>query len=430
MKPTLRLTFALMIIFAGFNRCEKGPDEIGQKIMHPDDSVAAKYDTTFEMKTQLVRTDSFSTLYHFFDQRSFINSYSDLLIGGFEGPHFGKFKASFISQINKSDSINFAGDTLVAVGADLYFKVKERYGQVSNAEFNIYKINTDLTINNPYYSTTDPGAFYSEQDLISESAEILGDSLIKITLTQEFAEFLASADDTTMASQSDFRAFFPGIYAEMEYQDQGFLNKIALTNDTTKMELAYKKEGSSEEPDTLEYPIASSSIRFNTYDHNYEAATDPDINVNQFLKNDTAVSDSILLVDGLAGTRVKFSIPGEVREKFQKDSNFLARAEVQLSPYRQYKDFLFPQEVGMYTYTNDTNYVNISNNTFFDGSYRKDPNYYSCNITSYIQAYINGDVGNEFYLHTKNYQTEPGHLILRGTGKKTAVRLRIRYYKP
>src|SRR6056297_2538244 len=107
MKHALTLTLALSAIIVGFNQCEKGPEEFGQQVMHADDSISAKYDTSFVLNTKLVETDSFSTLYHFFNQMEFISNYPNVLLGGYKNQHFGTFKASFISQVEKADSTNF-----------------------------------------------------------------------------------------------------------------------------------------------------------------------------------------------------------------------------------------------------------------------------------------------------------------------------------
>jgi len=435
MKHALTLTLALSAIIVGFNRCEKGPEQFGEQIMHPDDSISAKYDTSFVMETQVVPTDSFSTLYHFFSQPDFISNYPHALIGGYEDPHFGTLKASFISQVEKADSTNFAGDNLEAVGADIYFKIEEHYGQIAGgAQLHLYKLNTDLGIDGPYYNTASAEDFYDPQDKISAYTDFMGDSLIKVTLTQDFADFLTTADDTTMGDVNDFKDFFQGFYAEMEYPEgSGFFTKLNLTNDTSRMELSVGEAGSDESPDTLTYRITSSSIRFNMFDHNYQEATYPGVNVNTYLNNDPAENDSILLVSGLGGPRAKLTIPEGVKEKFQQDSNFLARAEIQVKPIKQYNDFTgayFPDQVGMYTYSNDTTYLNISNNQFFNGTYDEETNVYSCNITTFVQAYIDGDVGNTLYLHTRNYQSEPAELIVSGTGHKQPIKLRIKYFKP
>ena len=433
-KHALTLTLALSAIIVGFNQCEKGPEEFGQQVMHADDSISAKYDTSFVLNTKLVETDSFSTLYHFFSQSEFISNYSNVLLGGYTNQHFGTLKASFISQVEKTDSTNFAGDSLEAVGAELYFKINERYGSVSNAQIQLYKLNKELDITDPYYNTEEAENFYNPEDKISAYTDFLGDTAIKVTLTQDFADFLTTADDTTMADGGDFKEFFKGFYAEMEYpQDAGFLNKINLTNDTTRMELAVRKIGTEETPDTLTYRLTSSSIRFNMFEHDYETATYPDVNVNTYLNNDTSKNDSILLISGLGGPRAKLTIPKGVKEKFSQDSIFLARAEVQVKPITQFlntSDIFFPDKVGIYTYSNDTSYLNISNSQLFNGEYNEDDNLYSCNITSFVQAYIEGQVGNTIYIQTNSYQTEPGQLIFSGTGNKQSIKLRIKYFKP
>jgi hypothetical protein len=430
MKRKLRqnLVFAVtaVITLLGFATCETGPEEFGKGVMHPDDSISAKYDTSFVMKTQVVPSDSFSTLYYFFSQPEFITNYPNMMIGGYKDRHFGTFNASFVSQLGKTDSVNFAGDTLEAVEAVLYFKINESYGEIEAGPMDVYKINQGLEITEPYYNNANPLDFYNPEDKISESTIYQGDSLIKV-----FADFLTTADDTTMADMGDFRAFMPGIYVTMETPtSDGYLKKLNITNDTTRLELAVRKGGTTEDPDTLEYPISSSSIRFNLFNHDYETATFPGVNVNEFLNNDPAESDSILLIDGLGGTRAKLTIPPAVKEKFVQDSNFLARAEIELRPIQQYNDFLFSESVAMYTYASDTSYVDISNNQFFNGEYDEETQTISCNVTSFIQAYINGDIGNEIYLHIKDYRFEPGLLIVSGTGHKSPINLRIKYFKP
>gem|GEM_PF-1742045 len=431
-KRYLGLMLVLPALALVFAQCEKEPEEFGEQIMHPDDSIKARFDTTYIMDSRVVRSDSFSTLYHFFDTPDYITEYSDMLIGGYVDPHFGSFKASFITQIGKSDSINFDEVPLQVEGANLYFHIKKIYPEIpSDAEMHVYKINKDLRIDNPYYNNIDPLEFYDPANKISESTEFIGDSIIKVKLTHDFATFLTTADDTTMADVGDFKDFFPGIYAEMAFpQGEGFINKLHLTSDTSHLELSFKEIDSEEAPDTLEYPINQGAIRFNLFKHDYQTASFPVVNANHFLNNDEAKNDSILLISGLGGTRAKLTLPEDIKQRFKQDSNFLARAEIVVKPIKQYNDFLFPDAVSMYTYANDTTYVNISDNNFFNGKYDEDANLYSCNITSFVQAYIEGDAGNSVYLHVPNPRFEPGQLIVTGTGHPNPIKLKIKYFKP
>ncbi len=431
MKHVLTVTLVLSALIASFTGCEDDPKRFGEQIMHPDDSITANYDTSYVLDTRVVPSDSFSTLYHFFDTRDFIRNYPSMLVGKVNNEFFGTMEASFITQVSKSDSINFEGDTLEAVGADLYFKIDDYYGPQNTGEFQVYKINKDLAIDEPYYNNTNAENFYSDQDLISSSTTYMGDSLIKVSLTKSFAEELTTADDTTMADPNDFLKFFQGIYVKMTPPNQdGFINKLNMTNDTTHMELVYRREGTTEEPDTLEYPINQGSIRFNIFRHDYQAATNPEVNVSNFLNNDESKNDSILMISGLGGTRAKITIPPEIRTKFQQDSVFLARASIEVKTMPEYNDFLQPDQLSMYSYFNDTSYVNVSNTNFFDGELDEDNNMYTCNITSYMQAFINEETDGTVYLHNNSYKTEPARLIFSGTGISRPIKLKIKYFKP
>lgn len=425
------LLFSVMIL--AVIACEKEAKEFGDQIMHPNDSIEADYDTSFQMGTFVEKSDSFPSLYSSIEAPTTIQ-HSNILLGEYLSPNFGRMKASFMSQIYKADSLSFSS-VEEGVGATLYFQIESSHGSFEESKVRVYKLNKELQISNNYYSTTDPGGFYDASDLISESTELLGDSIIKVNLTQSFAEFLASAEDTIMGDHGDFLEFFPGIFAEMETDGNSFLNNIKIANDTTRLELAYRAAG-EDEVDTLEYPIPSTALRVNTFEHYFEEATAPVKNAHRFLTNDSAENDSILLINGPGGTRAKLLIPEAVRETFNKketsqDNKFLARAEIELKPLISPDSPLFPESVGMYAYPRDTSYVSISQSQFFNGEYDEDRNVFSCNITSYLQAYINEEVdNNRLYIQTRNFRFQPGELIISGANHSTPIKLRIKYFKP
>ena len=422
LKQSLFLAGVFLVIFG----CEKEAKEFGEQIMHPDDTIVANYDTTFKVETFVERSDSFPTLYSSIETANSLQ-HSNLLLGEYFTPRFGRMKARFMSQIYKSDSVSFSN--VDSAGASLYFRIGENYGSTDDAEVFIYKLNKGLELSEKYYSTTNPENFYNSADLISESTEFLGDSIIKVNLTRSFADFLTTAPDTTMGNLNAFLNFFPGIYAEMDAAGNSFLSDIKIANDTSRLELAYKTAG-EDGIDTLEYPISSTALRVNTYEHFYDEAT-AESNINQYLTNDPAENDSLLFINGPGGTRAKLLIPEKVRETFSQDTNFLARAEIELKPLVSPESPLFPESVGMYAYPADTSYVSISNSQFFNGEYDEERNVFSCNITTYLQAYINEQVNNNrLYVQTRNFRYQPAQLIVSGSGHARPVKLRIKYFKP
>ncbi len=430
MKRKLVKAVKQSLLFAGFflaiYGCEKEAKEFGDQLMHPDDTIVAGYDTTFKVQTFVERADSFPTLYTSIEAPNTFQ-HSNVLLGEYFTPQFGRMKAGFMSHVYKSDSVSFSN--IDSVGATLYFKIGEIYGSSDDAEVHVYKLNKGLELDKEYYSTTNPENFYNSADLISESAEFLGDSIIKVNLSRSFADFLTTAPDTTMGDMNAFLDFFPGIYAKMEAPGNGFLSNIKITNDTTRLELGYRRTG-EDNVDTLEYPISSTSLRVNTYEHFYGEAN-AEVNINQFLNNDSTQTDSLLFINGPGGTRAKLLIPESVRETFSQDTNFLARAEIELKPLVSPDNPLFPASVGMYAYPADTSYVSISNSQFFNGEYDEERNVFSCNITTYLQAYINEQVNNNrLYVQTRNFRYQPAQLILSGSDHATPVKLRIKYYKP
>lgn len=432
MKRNLVKAVKQLLLFSGMIlaviACEKEAKEFGDQIMSPDDSIVADYDTSFQVETYVEESDSFPALYTSIEAPT-TTQHSNILLGEYFSPNFGRMKGSFMSQIYKTDSLGFTS-VEEAVGATLYFQIETTYGSIDDPQVHIYKLNKELNISNNYYSTTNPEAFYDTNDLISESTELLGDSIIKITLTKSFAEFLASAEDTTMGDHGDFLEYFPGIFAEMETDDNGFLNSIQMDNDTTRLELAYR-EADEDNVDTLEYPVPSSALRVNTFEHYFEEATASEKNVHSFLTNDNTENDSILFINGPGGTRAKLLIPDTVKETFSQDNNFLARAEIELKPLVSPDSPLFPESVGMYAYPGDTSYVSISQSQFFNGEYDEDRNVFSCNITSYLQAYIDEEVSNNrLYIQTRDFRFQPGELILSGANHSNPVKLKIKYFNP
>ena len=427
-KALKDILFVLIIAFS-IAACEKDAKEFGTQIMQPEDRITAKYDSSFQVKTFVEKSDSFQTLYPIVQQRG------NLLLGDYFDPHFGKLEAGFMLEIFPTDTIDF--DAIDIIGAKLYLRLAETYGPPGDALINVYKLNQNLDYQSKYYSSTNPESFYNKEDKISLFTEYQEDTLIEITLTKQFAEFLKAAPDSAMTSSDKFLEYFPGIYAEMEsFGESGYLSDIKITNDSSYLELSYTQtENGSQDTLTLDYQFGSSSLRVNTFEHNFEEATHGTANVYDFLTNDSTESDSILFTNSLGGVRTRLELPEKkLKETFGSDTFFLARAEIEIKPLMKYQnadDKLFPDAIRMYTYLNDTSYISISNSEFFNGRYLAEENIYSCNITNYLQDFIDGYLDEKnIYLQIPDYRNEPGQLIFSGAGHNQPIKLRIKYYKP
>jgi len=425
----LKNTLFVSLIAFSIAGCEKDAKEFGTQIMQPDDQITAKYDSSFELKTFVERSDSFQTLYPIIQQRA------NLLLGDYFDPHFGKLEAVFMSEIYPTDTIDF--EAIETIGAKLYLRLAETYGPPGNALINIYKLSQNLDYRSKYYSSTNPEKYYNKEDKISSFTEYQGDTLIEITLTKQFAKFLKATPDSALTNREKFLEYFPGIYAEMESSgENGYLSDIKITNDSSYLELSYKQtENGSQDTLTLDYQFNSSSLRVNAFEHHFEEATQGTANVYDFLTNDSTKSDSIVFTNSLGGVRTRLELPEKkLKETFGSDAFFLARAEIEIKPLMDYQDpddQLFPDAVRMYTYLNDTSYISISNSEFFNGRYLPEENIYSCNITNYLQDFIDGYLDEKnIYLQIPNYRIEPGQLIFSGIGHSQSIKLRIKYFKP
>ena len=137
----LSATFLLALtIFTG---CKKETNTLGLGALDPEELLASGGIDTFTLATYSVKEDSMPT-----DNQTFA------LLGNYNDPKFGNFKASFYTQFHLNGTLDFNGGAPVIDSAVLSLAYRRSYGKLDAQTFAVHEMLDTLDINTTYYKNS------------------------------------------------------------------------------------------------------------------------------------------------------------------------------------------------------------------------------------------------------------------------------------
>ena len=257
---------------------------------------------------------------------------------------------------------------------------------------------------------------YSTSDLISTSSEISGDSLVVFNLSSDFAEKFISNGDSIYKRTSEwtdtFKIVFKGIGIIPELTGtSGGLVTTDITSKNTKIVLYY----STEDEDSLQLPFTLfSGYRYAKYTNDNSSSL-----LNDYLTNDSEISDDLIFLQGLNGvlSKLKFN---NYKDWLEDDSTYsILNAEL-IIPVFMEDEFKFdpPQYLYFYFSDSDSSLYNVedyqNSNGLFDGVYDSENQNYHFNISKHFKSLINGSIEDSclnFSIANRSYY--PKRVILK-----------------
>ena len=414
-KPFFR--FLLLIFFPLFFlfivACEEEPTDIGINFK-PDSKLNIYFSDTLQVKAFTYSQDSIradETIYN--------------LLGTVNDPVFGTATASFLTQIRLSDKFypgaNASVDSLI-----LIFETNGLYGDsLTGMNMEVYQSFKTIYLDSMYYSNLNLSDSIGTVPLGVQSYTLV-DSVIKVYLDPGFGDWLIS-DTSALVSQSEFQSHFKGFYVTSEelFVGSGGITIINLLSFGSKLELYYRNS----ETDSLsfDFEIDTYAAKVNLFEHDYSTADE----ATKIQHLNDHVEDSVVYVQGMAGTFTKLLIPNL---SVWKDSMPLAvnHAEFVINMYDEFSNQVFPsaEEFDMMVKNQDETYErpidSYFGNEYFGG--QLNDSIVKFTITTQIQDYLEDkNENNEFYLFVRHQEYKPNRSIFSSPINSNKLKFRFTY---
>jgi hypothetical protein len=298
----IRLTFYLFLFISFFTSCNKN-EELGINIQPSEDmldvGIKSIHAQAYTVREDSVRTDE--TVYN--------------LVGSYFDPIFGQTDAGAYSQFKlTTTAVNF-GSNPVCDSVVLSLAYQGFYGDTSSSlTLNVFEISDDFYYDNNYYSNDKLGLYKNNfaninfkpnfKDSVQVGSVKYAPHLrikLKNTLGQKFINASGTSD---LADNTSFLKFFKGLYISTKsVSSGGAILYFNFLSSISKLSLYYHNDA-----DTAAYNfvIDDKCARYNFFDH--KKFTNANNILKQQLAGDTALGDSVLFIQAMAGTKIKIWI--------------------------------------------------------------------------------------------------------------------------
>ncbi len=409
-----------MLIFS----CQRDTN-IGYNILPKSDLINLNITDTFFVEVHTLHEDSVVT-----------SNVSDLLLGEYNDPIFGKSKASFVLQFYNPQFINFKDTDIVdSVILTISYNQDDNniYGDDSKEQtIKVYKItDTDLDNSFTYYGNDDPTKYMGE--LIGDTAGFKPfpeDSVLHIKLNNSFGDFFIKADESNYLGEQAFHNFFKGLYIKSESVDgNGAVVKYNL-DDSLLVSVYFHK---NYETAQYKYQIKAdyfSNARFNLFEHDYSSA-----NFVGTFDDESLPQDSVAYLQSGGGLYARIKIP-YLKNLLSSEKIVINRAELIINTAPE--DITFENDfpainttiitgyISDYSSILIPDYINQSSYTgevYNDGTYRFD-------IAAYIQDILDGKTENNgINLYPSSGGSNISRTIITTGNNSNPIKLVITYTK-
>jgi hypothetical protein len=353
-------------------------------------------------------------------------------LGQIYDPYFGSTSAGFVSEVRLSpkwDGLSFTTDSV-----KLYLHLLTTIGGGANVvhTLSVSEIMNQIYVKTPYYSKTQidtSGGFsITGIKLPTLRTDTINDVELKLPGNGiAFGNYLTR--DTTKLFYNnnipDFRAFFKGMYFQMDPSSDPMLVSLSLVYDQQTYYNYFILYGHDDSGTAKDYyfilDAKNQNAAFNKFSHDYSTATLGD----KMVHRNTTYRDTLSYLQSLNGVYTKIVLPG-----LEKIKNDPSAAKIAVNKARLVVPVLFnvagnhyfanslPQILSLRFKTKSGNRyvvpdwnVETTYRTFFDGKLDSTAQVYNFNIPAFVQE----------YLENKSDTIKPEVEIYQGTGIKNAI---------
>ena len=426
MKTTSFSLLIALLLLTCVTSCKKKDSALGKDILDDDTYLYGTTTDTFDILSYTIEEDSIIT-----------DNAANVVLGSYNDPVFGKFDASFYTQIRLAGINPNFGDpsTIIIDSFILALKYVGYYGDLQPQTFEVYELNEDMNIDSTYYAfttkTTKPsnlvplGLGTITPDPINKTI-VGGDSLnpqLRIPLDTNLAKSFileATSGSATFSSNEAFLSYFKGIKINTNNGIQSSGNGGAfyfnLSDPASKVTIYFHQGGIQKTFDLL---INSSCADFTHIDKDYTGTPIDQILQDSTLGNNAFYAQAFNL-------RAVVKIPGLSALTKNK---IIHRAElhlpIQFQNFYRYKPGV---NVSVATRIKETEsaYTSLGVLGVLD-DFNKE---FKIDIKQYVQAILNQDIENTGLILSPRYFINSSERIIfngKNTNNKFAPRLVVTY---
>lgn len=429
LRNKLFQVLAALVAVVILSSCNKEPDLIGLDLLPVSDRLNMSFTDTSTIVAYTVREDSLLT-----------DELSANLLGYISDPVFGNVLASVYTQFRLPLNNSSFGENPVADSLVLTLVYSGIYGDsLSQHTFRVFELADSLNIDSSYYShNTVPvnPVQIGEATFVPNLKE--ADSVdgafvpphLRITLSQEFANKIITADEETLSSNSYFQDVFKGIFITADpvtSNGHGAILYFNLMDVASGITMHYHNDTDTS---MLKFQFNASCARFNNYNHfNYSNAA-PDLQAQ--LNGDTLAGNNRVFMQAMAGTKVKLRMPW--LKNIPENAKIAVNEAILVLTNDQADDvFAATGQLALRALSDKGSYLILPDETigsgYFGGRYNSSKEY-RFRLTKYVQDRIKyGDSPHYgLVLLTPGGSLTANRVVLKGPGNPTGRMKLLIYY--
>jgi hypothetical protein len=416
---SLSATFLLALLVAV--SCKKEPNKLGLGVLDPDSLLSTGGVDTFDLYTYTEVEDTFPTSGQLFG-----------LIGDYNDPKFGSFKADFYTVIHPTSTIQFPSITgLVIDSVVLSFRYGGHYGKLDEMTFSVHRLGEGLDMDSLYYKgdtkpvignnlvlpsseTQTPKANANDSVMVGTSKQA---PQLRLMLDPALGqELIESAFNGTYTNDETFETYFKGlrISAANASSNEGSVLYLDPDASVSRLTVYYTINSTS---NSITYEVDGQSAYFNHVD----IVNSPDVNdviTNHLNGQDQYYAQAFQ-------SRAVVRLPGV--DDLPKNG-IVQDALLVIPIAHQTLSLFYPSatlRVGYYTTVNGVQTFRVKDVAYDSANKR-----YVIDIRDYVQNIVLGEqVNGGIYMYPRYFSSTAERIIFNGpnTTNKFKPKLIIKY---
>ncbi len=403
-------SFLGLVLFA--TSCERPENDLGSDLLPNEDGLTALQTDTVTIIATTVQEDSIRT-----------DELSSVMLGSYFDPIVGSTTASFNTQVRLSTtSPEFPDAPIIDSVVLALVYTGDFYGRLAKQQIFVHELTEDLENDSAYYTNTmhtyntanEVKSGWDMYNFRPEDLVIVGtDSVVpqlRIHLKESLGQKLLGATEDQLSSNDNFLEFFKGLRVSPGFADACVANFDLIDSDS-KLSVYYRYDNAGVEDTTFyNFNITSECSYYTQVTHN---------------RTGTALAplDSGVEVDGDVMTYIQAAGSMKTLLEFPYLSDFEAienksinRAELRIPFDDSYR---FTAQTNMFlVYLDEEGDYNLLPDQVLGsigGSANFTDDYYSFNISLYMQKVLNGEITSQgLYLISKNAGVSANRCALHG----------------
>lgn len=403
-------SFLGLLLFA--TSCKRPENDLGSELLPNEDGLTALQTDTLTIIATTVQEDSIRT-----------DELSSVMLGNYIDPILGSTTASFNTQVRLSTTSPEFPETFIidSVVLGLVY-TGDFYGRLAKQQIFVNELTEDLENDSTYYTNTkheynkanEVKSGWNLYDFRPEDLVIVGtDSVVpqlRIHLNEALGQKLLTATDDQLSSNENFLEFFKGLRVSPGFADACVANFDLIDSDS-KLSVYYRYDnGGVEDTTYYHFNITSECSYYTHVEHNRSgtsvASLDSDIDVDGDVM-------TYIQAAGSMKTLIEFPYLSDFDDIENKSIN---RAELRI-PFED-SDRYLPQSNMFLVYLDEDGDYNLLPDQVLGsigGSANFTDDYYSFNISLYMQKVLNGEITSQgLYLISKNAGVSVNRCVLHG----------------